>query len=418
MQTVKSFLVGAIGALAASCAVSAQTPIYTSGALSAYWAPSGTVAGSTVMGNYFVTTNGGTEMNLQQVKFYVYRLLPTGTTTLVPATLNLEVTPMTFDGTAFGFGTPIPLGSVNFVADAATASQVWTVTTALGSNIIPLETTSNAGLGGFWIGGKISGAGTATTNNTFLFGAAPTLGACINRFWLRSTTGAYTGPYWFGAETTAARLAADISGVVGNAPPPTDPCLPANIIQGAPGFNVVTVDQSYPELDIGTYCTGDFGTNTIINNAKYIKFTAAASGSTSVQNCADVSGSVDARIAVLTECGNPATTLACDDDGCTAGAAPYTSKVTFDAVAGQTYYFAVGGYSVATTGPFNVEIVVPAPPACPADLNQDGVVNGADLGLMLGSWGPCPGCSADLNQDGIVNGADLGLLLGSWGPCQ
>ena len=418
MQTVKSFLVGAIGALAASCAVSAQTPIYTSGALSAYWAPSGTVAGSTVMGNYFVTTNGGTEMDLQQVKFYVYRLLPTGATTLVPATLNLEVTPMTFDGTAFGFGTPIPLGSVNFVADAATASQVWTVTTALGSNIIPLETTSNAGLGGFWIGGKISGAGTATTNNTFLFGAAPTLGACINRFWLRSTTGAYTGPYWFGAETTAARLAADISGVVGNAPPPTDPCLPENIIQGAPGFNVVTVDQSYPELDIGTYCTGDFGTNTIINNAKYIKFTAAASGSTSVQNCADVSGSVDARIAVLTECGNPATTLACDDDGCTAGAAPYTSKVTFDAVAGQTYYFAVGGYSVATTGPFNVEIVVPAPPACPADLNQDGVVNGADLGLMLGSWGPCPGCSADLNQDGIVNGADLGLLLGSWGPCQ
>jgi hypothetical protein len=410
--------VGAIGALAASCAVSAQTPIYTSGALSAYWAPSGTVAGSTVMGNYFVTTNGGTEMDLQQVKFYVYRLLPTGATTLVPATLNLEVTPMTFDGTAFGFGTPIPLGSVNFVADAATASQVWTVTTALGSNIIPLETTSNAGLGGFWIGGKISGAGTATTNNTFLFGAAPTLGACINRFWLRSTTGAYTGPYWFGAETTAARLAADISGVVGNAPPPTDPCLPENIIQGAPGFNVVTVDQSYPELDIGTYCTGDFGTNTIINNAKYIKFTAAASGSTSVQNCADVSGSVDARIAVLTECGNPATTLACDDDGCTAGAAPYTSKVTFDAVAGQTYYFAVGGYSVATTGPFNVEIVVPAPPACPADLNQDGVVNGADLGLMLGSWGPCPGCSADLNQDGIVNGADLGLLLGSWGPCQ
>ena len=418
MQTVKSFLVGAIGALAASCAVSAQTPIYTSGALSAYWAPSGTVAGSTVMGNYFVTTNGGTEMNLQQVKFYVYRLLPTGATTLVPATLDLEVTPMTFDGTAFGFGTPIPLGSVNFVADAATASQVWTVTTALGSNIIPLETTSNAGFGGFWIGGTISGAGSATTNNTFLFGAAPTLGACINRFWLRSTTGAYTGPYWFGAETTAARLGADISGVVGNAPPPTDPCLPENIIQGAPGFNVVTVDQSYPELDIGTYCTGDFGTNTIINNAKYIKFTASASGSTTVQTCSDVTGSVDSRIAVLTECGNPATTLACDDDGCTAGAEPYTAKVTFDAAAGQTYYFAVGGYSVATTGPFNVEIVVPAPPACPADLNQDGVVNGADLGLMLGSWGPCPGCSADLNQDGIVNGADLGLLLGSWGPCQ
>jgi hypothetical protein len=422
MKTLKSLVAGAFGAFALSCAASAQTPIYTSGTLSAYWGPSGTVAGSTVMGNYFVPTNGGTEMDLQQVKFYVYRLLPAGTTTLVPATLNLEVTPMTYDGAAFGFGTPIALGTVNFVADAATGNQVWTVTTALGSNIIPLETTSNAGLGGFWIGGKISGAGTATTNNTFLFSAAPTLGASINRFWLRSSAGAYTGPYWFGTDATGAenkaRLSADISGVVGNAPPPTDPCLPANVIQGAPGFNVVTVDQSYPELDLGTYCTADFGTNTIINNAKYIKFTAAAAGSTTVQNCSDTTGSVDARIAVLTQCGDASTTIACDDDGCTAGAAPYTAKVTFNAVAGQTYYFAVGGYSVGTTGPFNVEIIVPAPPACPADLNNDGVVNGADLGLMLGSWGNCPApCKADLNSDGIVNGADLGLLLGAWGPC-
>ena len=62
---------------------------------------------------------------------------------------------------------------------------------------------------------------------------------------------------------------------------------------------------------------------------------------------------------------------------------------------------------------------VPPPPACPADLNLDGVVNGADLGLMLGAWGPCPStpCTADLNLDGVVNGADLGLMLGSWGPC-
>jgi hypothetical protein len=62
---------------------------------------------------------------------------------------------------------------------------------------------------------------------------------------------------------------------------------------------------------------------------------------------------------------------------------------------------------------------VPPPPTCPADLNQDRVVTGADLGLMLGSWGPCPStpCAADLNLDGVVNGADLGLMLGSWGNC-
>ena len=52
-----------------------------------------------------------------------------------------------------------------------------------------------------------------------------------------------------------------------------------------------------------------------------------------------------------------------------------------------------------------------------ADLNGDGVVNGADTGLMLAMWGPCPdegGCPADLDGNGVVDGADFGLLLSSW----
>lgn len=54
---------------------------------------------------------------------------------------------------------------------------------------------------------------------------------------------------------------------------------------------------------------------------------------------------------------------------------------------------------------------------CLADLTGDGIVNGADLGTLLGSWGACPGCEADLDGDGVVNGADLGTLLGAWGEC-
>ena len=55
---------------------------------------------------------------------------------------------------------------------------------------------------------------------------------------------------------------------------------------------------------------------------------------------------------------------------------------------------------------------------CAGDLNIDGVVNGADLGLMLSSWGPCgSNCTSDLNSDNVVNGADLGLLLSTWGIC-
>ncbi len=49
-----------------------------------------------------------------------------------------------------------------------------------------------------------------------------------------------------------------------------------------------------------------------------------------------------------------------------------------------------------------------------ADFNGDGLVNGADVGLLLAAWGPCAGCPEDLNDDGVVTGADLGLLLSEW----
>lgn len=49
---------------------------------------------------------------------------------------------------------------------------------------------------------------------------------------------------------------------------------------------------------------------------------------------------------------------------------------------------------------------------CPEDMNDDGTVNGADLGLLLAAWGTDGG---DFNGDGTTNGADLGLLLAAWG---
>lgn len=46
------------------------------------------------------------------------------------------------------------------------------------------------------------------------------------------------------------------------------------------------------------------------------------------------------------------------------------------------------------------------------DLNGDGLVNAADLALLLGAWGTRgPG---DLDGDGSVGAADLTLLLGAW----
>ena len=53
---------------------------------------------------------------------------------------------------------------------------------------------------------------------------------------------------------------------------------------------------------------------------------------------------------------------------------------------------------------------------CVADGNYDGVVDAADLSLLLGAWGSTAD-AGDLDQDGVVGGSDLAALLGAWGPC-
>jgi chitinase len=63
--------------------------------------------------------------------------------------------------------------------------------------------------------------------------------------------------------------------------------------------------------------------------------------------------------------------------------------------------------SGASSGPF----------ACVGDLDGDGAVDGADLGVLLGQWGGPASSAADLNGDRAVDGVDLGALLGAWGEC-
>ena len=54
-------------------------------------------------------------------------------------------------------------------------------------------------------------------------------------------------------------------------------------------------------------------------------------------------------------------------------------------------------------------------PACPADLDGDGIVDAVDLGIALGSWGDAG--EGDVDGSGTVDGADLATILGAWGPC-
>ncbi|MFO0873953.1 MAG: multiheme c-type cytochrome [Phycisphaerales bacterium] len=80
---------------------------------------------------------------------------------------------------------------------------------------------------------------------------------------------------------------------------------------------------------------------------------------------------------------------------------------------GQVAFDAWVGQGKSTPVDMDTAMLVLATPVF-GDLNGDGVVDGADLGLLLGAWGSRGG-PADLNGDGVVDGADLGLLRGNWG---
>ncbi|HMN97644.1 MAG TPA: hypothetical protein PKC43_14415 [Phycisphaerales bacterium] len=76
---------------------------------------------------------------------------------------------------------------------------------------------------------------------------------------------------------------------------------------------------------------------------------------------------------------------------------------------------AFGDYTIILTGAAFLGVFATG---CAADLDGNGVVDGADLGILLSSWGPCtPALCADLDGNGVVNGADLGVLLAAWGVC-
>lgn len=51
------------------------------------------------------------------------------------------------------------------------------------------------------------------------------------------------------------------------------------------------------------------------------------------------------------------------------------------------------------------------------DINGDDLINGVDLGMLLGDWGSCTGCASDFNEDDVVGCVDQEFLLGNWGQC-
>ena len=93
---------------------------------------------------------------------------------------------------------------------------------------------------------------------------------------------------------------------------------------------------------------------------------------------------------------------------------------TATSVALMGYASSTYGVTVVNSGSqkpvLEVTVDVPDTPQCDGDMNEDGVVDGVDVSLVLGWWGRShQGYDAD--GSGSVDGADLAYVLGNWGPC-
>ncbi|MAV55335.1 MAG: hypothetical protein CMJ28_05200 [Phycisphaerae bacterium] len=101
----------------------------------------------------------------------------------------------------------------------------------------------------------------------------------------------------------------------------------------------------------------------------------------------------------------------CDDNGCApracclaSGTCLFVSPETCNAVGGSSDAIDCASSSCA-------------PPPCPEDLNDNGMVDFADILEMLGAWGVCGSCDEDIDNNGLVDFNDLLILLSKWGPC-
>ena len=117
----------------------------------------------------------------------------------------------------------------------------------------------------------------------------------------------------------------------------------------------------------------------------------------------------DSILAVYSSaCPGPTITpIACNDDSNNT----LQSRIDFVAAANTTYLVRAGVYYVSYTGDGVINVAAtPTAPACLADVNTDGTVDGSDFTSFINSFGvgdPAVDPVADVNLDGTVDGNDF-----------
>lgn len=217
---------------------------------------------------------------------------------------------------------------------------------------------------------------------------------------------------WDGTQGTATMTIGQGGG--GPTPPANDECVDAiAIVDGAVVVDTLGASSNGPSLPIE--CE-KFGSVDIFNDVWYA-YTPGCEGVATMSFCVAGDSTFDTKMAVY-EGGCDGPVVACNDDTC-----GLFSEVSFPTACDTVYYVRIGSYSATGNGTATLDVSCSGTACeggnpCPADFNGDGVVNGADYGILLAAWGNCPGCPEDLNGDGEVGGADVGELLAAWGACS
>ncbi|MBL9148906.1 MAG: hypothetical protein JNM94_09460 [Phycisphaerae bacterium] len=197
------------------------------------------------------------------------------------------------------------------------------------------------------------------------------------------------------------------------APPANDECINA-IFTTATSIPFDTSSATDSASTLPASCNE--GNGVTMKKDVWWYYVAPCDGTLEISTCN--SASFDTRLAVYstgTGCPftNGAAVIACSDNDTGCG---LTSTLTVPCTTSTVFLIRLGGNGTANAGgagTLNL-ICTPNTPPCPGDLNDDGTVNGADLGILLGGWGNAAG---DLDGNGTTDGSDLGILLGAWGAC-
>jgi hypothetical protein len=195
-----------------------------------------------------------------------------------------------------------------------------------------------------------------------------------------------------------------VSGGGGVVPPFNDDCANRpGIPLGVTPFTTVGATTDGPAHAACNF----FGNNNVTNDV-WFNYPSQCDGQLTITTCG--TAGFDTKIAVYrgNGCENFESRLAaCSDDNC-----GNQTSVTVDVAEGEFITIRLGGYNGAV-GSGSLLLSCTADPTCPADFNQDGGVDGADVEAFFAAWSD-GSKTGDFNQDGGIDGSDVEAFFINW----